>query len=151
MNFYLLAFSSSNLWKFYTISTYMLSVDYIEIKLQIRRKETKYLSSVSLGQRTDLFSLFRDGLTTGNDIIKPINFSASLSHNKQNKKPMVEHDFPTTSAWRTFTNFLAVEGDRNQKLESRDTKKACPYQCFFSCLVSKEQVLGQSMSWCKLM
>lgn len=93
----------------------MLSVDYIEIKLQIRRKETKYLSSVSLGQRIDLFSIFRDGPTTGNDIFKPIHFSASLSHNKQNEKTMVEHNFPTTSAWRTFTNFLAVEGDRSWK------------------------------------
>lgn len=85
-----------------------------------------------------------------NDIIKPIHFSASLSHNKQ-KKYGQSMTSAAPHAGGTFTNLLAVEGDRNKNRESKVIKKACPYQCFFSLSVSEEQALGQSMNWCKLM
>lgn len=40
------------------------------------------------------------------------------------------------------TNLSAVEGDRNKKLESRDTKKARPYQCFFQLLSLRRVSVG---------
>lgn len=63
----------------------MLMIYYIEIMLQIRRKETKYLSSFSLGKKMD-FSSFLTEMVRGNLFMKPIHFTASLSHNKPKKK-----------------------------------------------------------------
>lgn len=59
--------------------------------------------------------------------------------------------FPPPQPEGTLTAWLALEGARQKKVESRETKKACPYQCFFSVLVSEDVVLGESMSWSKLM
>lgn len=85
---------------------------YIEIMLQIRRKETKYLSSSSLGKKMD-FSSFLTEMVRGNLFMKAIHFTASLSHNKPKKKRKKERHSTTFLAPQpggTFTNLLAVEG-----------------------------------------
>lgn len=113
---------------------------YIEIMLQIRRKETKYLSSFSLGKKMD-FSSFLTEMVRGNLFMKPIHFTASLSHNKPKKKKKKERHsttFPAPQPGGTFTNLLAVDGDRKKKLENRDIKKACPYQGFFTKVLHKQ-------------
>lgn len=118
----------------------MLMIYYIEIMLQIRRKETKYLSSFSLGKKMD-FSSFLTEMVRGNLFMKPIHFTASLSHNKPKKKKKKERHsttFPAPQPGGTFTNLLAVDGDRKKKLENRDIKKACPYQGFFTKVLHKQ-------------
>jgi len=56
-------------------------------------------------------------MVRGNDITKPIHFSASLIHNKQTKKEIWQTmTFPPPQPGGTFTDLLAFEGDRNKKL-----------------------------------